>query len=80
MIVIDWRPATSSWTACIWTGTELGWIASGHADAVLRSAKVPRVTVSDDAFDGIIEASRTTTVAPSTLDARRKALWTGQAA
>ena len=80
MIVLDYKPGTPQWVATLWTGATLGHIVNGHADAVLRSATVKRVTVNDDQFLGIINSSRTTTDAPAGMPSVLTRAWNARKA
>ena len=64
MVQIDYQPGTPRWVACIWTGTQLGWLVNGHVAAVATKAGVQRVEVSRDQFLGLIQSAQTTTNAP----------------
>jgi hypothetical protein len=75
MIALDYKPGSPQWVATLWTGETLGHVVNGHADAVLRSAKVGRVTVNDDQFLGVINSSATTTAAPSGMSSTLTRAW-----
>lgn len=75
MIALDLRPGTPQWVATLWTGETLGHIVNGHADAVLRSANVTRVTVTDDQLLGVINSSATVTDAPTGLSTNLRNAW-----
>jgi hypothetical protein len=79
MIVLDWKPNTPSWVACLWTGDVLTWIVNGHADAVLRNANMKRVTVSDDQLLGVIASSTTKGPPPPPLTKPMADMWRKQA-
>lgn len=74
MIVLDYNNK-NGWTALVYTGTHLGWIASGHADNVLRRAGVQRQTVTHDELLGIAQATEKTTAAPWTVEDDIKSSW-----
>ena len=74
MIALD-ATFTEPDTVCTWDGLFLAWVENGHADQVLRSIPVARQTVDRQQFAGIIQASRTTTGAPWTLDSELQTLW-----
>lgn len=69
------------WTAYTWTGTHLAHVVNGHAYQILLDAKVPQVKgvndagITDDQLLGIIQSSRTTTPAPSTLTTAQAQAW-----
>jgi len=79
MLILEWRPGTTQYTAFITTGTHISWLRDGHASAVYQLAKVPRVTVGDDQIDGIIRSAQTTTPPPGTFSETRRALWNSRA-
>jgi hypothetical protein len=75
MIVLDYKPGSPQWVATLWTGETLGHIVNGHADVVLRSANVGRVTVNDDQFLGVINSSATVTDAPAGMSSALTRAW-----
>lgn len=75
MIVLDYKPGTPQWVATIWTGSNLNWLADGHADTVTRAAGVKRVTVVKDQFAGIIRSSETGAAVPPGMDRDLISLW-----
>lgn len=79
MIVLDYRPNTTGWTACLWTGDTLTWIVNGHADAVLRSAQVRRVVVTEEQLLGVINSSVTKLPKPSGLPKSLSDAWSKRA-
>jgi hypothetical protein len=78
MIALD-ATFTEPDTVCTWDGLFLAWVENGHAAGVLASIPVQRVTVDRTQFAGIIQASRTTTGAPWTLDTELQTLWNSRA-
>jgi hypothetical protein len=58
MLCIDYRPGGPEWVALVTTGTEVGHIWNGHADAVYRAGKVRRVTVDRDTLVSLLRTWR----------------------
>ena len=79
MMVLDYRPGTPGWIACLWTGDRLSWIVDGHADAVLRTAGVRRVVVDDAQLLGVINSSVTKLPAPTGAPKNITDAWKKQA-
>ena len=75
MIVIEWKPGTSSYTGLISTGTQLGWLFDGNAAAVFIGAGAKKTTVTNTQLTALIKSSQTTTEAPPTLSASDQTLW-----
>lgn len=75
MIVLDYLANTPKWTALLWSGNSLTWIANGHADVVLRSAGVARQAVDDNQLTAIVEASHTIGSPPGTLSDSLREAW-----
>jgi hypothetical protein len=78
MIALD-ATFTEPGTVCTWDGLFLAWVENGYAAQVLASIPVQRQTVDRVQLAGIIQASRTTTGAPWTLDAELQTLWNSRA-
>jgi hypothetical protein len=66
-------------TVCTWDGLFLAWVENGYAAQVLAAIPVQRQTVDRVQLAGIIQASRTTTGAPWTLDTELQTLWNSRA-
>lgn len=77
MFAIDYY--SPSWVAFTVTGSDLRWVADGHADSVLRRAGVKRERVNRDELAGLIRSYKTAGPCPAELDADLRALWVGTA-
>lgn len=75
MLMLEWRPGSATYTAFVWTGTELSWLSDGHASSVLVAGGARKVTVNDQQLSGVIKSSKTVSECPPTLPNAMKALW-----
>jgi hypothetical protein len=74
MIALD-ATFTEPDTVLTWDGLFLAWVENGHAANVIANVGAPRQTVDRVQLAGIVQASRTTTPAPWTLDTELQTLW-----
>lgn len=74
MIALD-ATFTEPDTVLTWDGLFLAWVENGHAANVIANVGAPRQTVDRTQLAGIVQASRTTTPAPWTLDTELQTLW-----